>query len=497
MSYKKRQIGINDGQDNKRAKNPDSGDTEAAIARAKARLLERSNSGKKDDKMNSNNAKVISTAAGGIGTVGLEKGVAGQEEEGRGGLNVEIHPLLRNTAPTRILPKNHNPLKQNVRKWFDPASLNPYLNQDNMSAPVKMQHKPRTLQFNEKGKYIAKGNELRERLRQEQEEQEKYDETMEKGLTANENIGEHLYKMQYPPVVEWWDKPYLNERNYNHVTDESHLIYDNENAPISIYIQHPVLIAAPWEKHLPEPKSMYLTKKEMKRIRRNDRKEKHKDQQDRIKLGLDPPPPPKVKLSNLMNVLTDKAIKDPTAVEMKVREEVEERYQKHMQQNEERKLTKEEKEAKLHQQHEHDLERGYFTSVYKVDNLSNPQHFFKVDINAKQLELRGICLLNPRLNLIIVEGGEKSIKFYKKLLTKRIQWTETATPKTTTEDGGSPAPIEDLSHNKCRLIWEGQIKDINFKKWSIMKSSNDDEALDVLNRFGIENYWREALVMDN
>ena len=61
----------------------------------------------------------------------------------------------------------------------------------------------------------------------------------------------------------------------------------------------------------------------------------------------------------------------------------------------------------------------------------------------------------------------------------------------------SPEQIEDLSNNKCLLLWEGQIKEIKFKKWSIMKTSNDDEAFEVLNRFGVINYWREALVIDN
>ena len=52
---------------------------------------------------------------------------------------------------------------------------------------------------------------------------------------------------------------------------------------------------------------------------KNERQLKQQEKQDRIKLGLDPPPPPKVKLSNLMNVLTNESIKDPTAVENRVK----------------------------------------------------------------------------------------------------------------------------------------------------------------------------------
>lgn len=407
--------------------------------------------------------------------------------EGKGGINVEIHPLLKNLSDNHInttIRKNYNPLKQKVRDGFDLSSINPYVNQSDMSASIKLQHKPKPLVINPKGKYIAKGNELREKLKQEELERLKYEEIKSKGLVPDENIGEHLYKVQYPPSVEWWDKPYLKESKYG---ENNELVLDNEEAPVSFYIQHPVLVAPPWERHLGEQKSMYLTKKEMKRIRRNERQQKHKDKQDRIKLGLDPPPPPKVKLSNLMNVLTNEAIKDPTGVEMKVKEEVEQRYQKHMEANDSRKLTKDEKHEKIKSQHEKEISKGYFTTVYKINTLEDPQHFFKVDINAKQLNFVGILLINPKFNLIIVEGSSKSNQFYKKLLVNRINWQQQAKPKKNDEN-----KVIDLRNNKCEILWEGQIRDFHFKKWSVMYTQNDDEAYMILQRFDCENYWREA-----
>lgn len=508
MSQRKRSFDRYSNDEDNRVKQRVSGDTLDAIARAKARLLERNKKESSEHLTKNDTSRTADSLTSRIEEAKKRLRNKGntqenteqkEQQEGKGGINVEIHPLLRNKAPVPALPKNHNPLKHNVRKWFDPTAINPYLNQSDMSMPSKLQHKPRPLQFNEHGKYIAKGNDLREKLREEQEAKTKYEETKEKGLVPDENLGEHLYKAHYPPVVEWWDKPYLKDFNYSNIQDESRLIYDSDISPISIYIQHPVLIAPPWERHLPEAKPMYLTKKELKRIRKNDRHEKHKDKQDRIKLGLDPSPPPKVKLSNLMNVLTNEAIKDPTAVEMRVREEVEERHLKHLQENEARKLTKDERHSKIHKQHEQDLQKGYYTTVFKIDSLANPKNFYKVDINSKQLELYGICLLNPKFNLVIVEGGAKAIKFYKKLLTKRIDWTENVSPKLASELNISQLAskqLEDLSNNKCRLLWEGQIKEVNFKKWSVMRTSNDEEACDVLNRFGLINYWREALVLD-
>ena len=48
-----------------------------------------------------------------------------------------------------------------------------------------------------------------------------------------------------------------------------------------------------------------------------------------------------------MNVLTNESIKDPTAVENRVKREIQQRVDKHLAQNEARKLTKEQKHEKL------------------------------------------------------------------------------------------------------------------------------------------------------
>lgn len=395
-----------------------------------------------------------------------------------GGLNLELHPLLREMVSLPTVPKNHNPLKQNKRSIFDATALNPYLEQSSVTAGSS--HLPRSFQLNPKGKFIAQGEEIRTKAEEQRQRDAEIAEKAQKGLLPDENIREVLYRPQFPPLMEWWDRPFLGTRTYDEFFEKKkEFVLDSEDAPVSVYVQHPVPVKAPWEKHTPEEKAMYLTKKEMKRVRRNERQARHKEKQDRIRLGLDPPPPPKVKLSNLMNVLTNEAIKDPTGVEMKVRKEVEDRLQKHLKENDDRKLTPEQRHEKTKIQHEKDLEKGYFTTVYRIDNLEDPQQFFKVDINAKQLDLFGIILKNPRFCLVIVEGGAKGIKFYNKLMTKRIKWTES--------NNGV-----DLAKNQCTIIWEGQLKELLFRKWSTMYTSDDDEAYKVLNKFGHENYWREA-----
>ncbi|KAK6880147.1 U4/U5/U6 small nuclear ribonucleoprotein prp3 [Candida tropicalis] len=434
------------------------------------------------------------------------------EREVKSGLDIELHPLLRNIGTTAQLPKNHNPVKQTSRKkWFDPTALNPYVDQSD----ITKKH-TRLLKFNKQGKFIAQGEKLREKLKVEAEEKQKHEELKQKGLLPDYNLGEELYKPEQSPSIEWWDKPYLKDNNYSRIGDESRVVLDNDDQPpeqspsiewwdkpylkdnnysrigdesrvvldnddqpVTFYIQHPALDTSNAENDN-EMKPMYLTKKERKRIRRNDRQIRHQEKQDRIKLGLDPPPPPKVKLSNLMNVLTNEAIKDPTAVEKRVKQEMQERINKHMAENESRKLTKEERHEKLLTKQEKDLNKGVFTTVYKINKLTNPKHLFKLDISAKEENLYGICLKNPRFNIVIVEGGEKSINQYKKLMMNRIKWTQSP----------SQGSTEDLSQNKCELIWEGAIQELNFQKWSIMHSRNDEEALNVLKKFHLEKYWR-------
>lgn len=396
--------------------------------------------------------------------------------QGHGGLAVELHPLLRSNVALSAGPTK-NPLKP-ARRQFDPASVNPYLTQTAIARP----RPAKPLHFAPRGTYIRQADELRDALTRRQQERQETQRQRQSGEAPDETLGEQNYIVREPPLVEWWDQPYLKERQYN-----DNLVLDSDEAPVSAYIQHPRLLTPAWQKHQPAPKPMHLTKRELKRIRRNERLERHKDKQDRIKLGLDPPPPPKVKLSNLMNVLTNEAIQDPTALELRVKREVQERLDAHMRVNEARKLTSDERAAKAHAHNLHDLERGYHTAVFRIDSLANPKSFFKVDINAKQLELVGMCLLNPRFNLVVVEGGSKNIGFYKKLLTRRIDWTEFVPPR----DAPEREPV-DLSKNECRLVWEGQLKELNFKKWSVMKTQDDDEALQLLNRFNVENYWREA-----
>jgi U4/U6 small nuclear ribonucleoprotein PRP3 len=185
---------------------------------------------------------------------------------------------------------------------------NPYF--DPQSAGTKRDRVARPLQFNTHGKYLEQASKLRR--------QEKLEEI--KRLLASKNRKEQLdensergFLVQPPPNVEWWDEGILEEPTYDCIDTPSKVKIDADDSIITSYIQHPVLLKAPQDQLLIPVKPMYLTKKEQAKLRRMRRAEEHKEIQAKIRLGLEPPPPPKVKRGNMMRVMGDQAIADPVS----------------------------------------------------------------------------------------------------------------------------------------------------------------------------------------
>ena len=137
------------------------------------------------------------------------------------------------------------------------------------------------------------------------------------------------------------------------------------DSPINFYIQHPIPIPAPNEKNRVELKPLMLTKREQKKMRKLRRKQELQDKRDRIRMGLLPPDPPKVRLVNMMKVLTSDAVQDPTRVEARVRREVAVRKHTHEKMNAERKLTDEQRHEKIENKKAGEEKKGIFGAVYK------------------------------------------------------------------------------------------------------------------------------------
>lgn len=66
-----------------------------------------------------------------------------------------------------------------------------------------------------------------------------------------------------------------------------------------------------------------------------------------------------------------------------------ERQRNHELRNQERKLTSTGKRRKIEQKKIGDITGQKYIAVFKVEDLSDPQHRFKVDVNASQLHIRG------------------------------------------------------------------------------------------------------------
>ena len=88
-------------------------------------------------------------------------------------------------------------------------------------------------------------------------------------------------------------------------------------------------------------------------------------------------------MSNYLRVMTKEAIADPSKCEREVKKIVAQRIQDHLNRNEERKLTREEKEAKMKRRHDRDLAKECRVAVFKVSRVAlQSQLKFKVDMNA-------------------------------------------------------------------------------------------------------------------
>ena len=451
----------------------------------------------------------------------------------RGGLDVGLHPALLGDAghdarsgkgkqslqpkfaTTMANRRTESPLSAKPSNLKDRLDLsgpsieevrsNPYF--DPSLGPKTATTRGRTfkqLLFNQKGKYVQQAAALRRQAALEEMKKRIAESSRRAGVTEDLDT-EKAFLVPAPPDIEWWDEGLVAGTDYSGIDAPNGLKVDSDDSVITLFIQHPVPLEPPQEK-MPALKPMFLTPREQKKLRRQRRMADLKEQQAKVRLGLEPAPPPKVKRSNLMRVLGEEAVKDPTAVEARVNREIDDRFRKHLQANEERKLTKEQRHEKLEQQQAADASKGIFVSVYKIDTLANGRHRFKISKNAEQNALTGICILNPKFCLVVVEGGQHSINFYRKLMMNRIDWTENSGPNSVREGNNEvmaawlqaedeKGNLKDLGVNSCQLVWEGEEKARTFKNWRSRVCETDKDARDTLARSKMDSFWTLAKSM--
>ncbi|RMZ76417.1 hypothetical protein DV737_g4793, partial [Chaetothyriales sp. CBS 132003] len=437
----------------------------------------------------------------------------------RGGLDIGLHPALladvqriqeatKDRTTGRFGRRGDSPAAKKEQLDLSGPSIeeikaNPYFDPNiGRGAVGKVRHS-RQLIFNQQGKYIQQAANLRRLAQLEEMKRKIAEHTRAAGMDEELDL-ERAFLVPQPPAIEWWDEGLVNGDSYDALSDPGSWKIETPDSVITVYIQHPVLIEPPQEKMVPAAKPMYLTKDEQAKLRRQRRMADLKEQQAKIRLGLEPAPPPKVKKSNLMRVLGEEAVKDPTAVEARVNREISERKQNHEHMNQERKLSKEQRAEKLERQQADDEAKGIHIRVYKIGSLANGKHRYQIEINAQQMKLTGVCILHPRMNLVIVEGGEHSIHFYDKLMLNRIKWQEMEAPRSVQEGNRTAlakwleaedenGQLRDLSLNKCELIFKGEERQRAFKRWYGGKPcESDSQAKDVLSRAKMESFWNLA-----
>jgi U4/U6 small nuclear ribonucleoprotein PRP3 len=242
------------------------------------------------------------------------------------------------------------------------------------------------------------------------------------------------------------------------------------------YIHHPVPILPSAEPAQPVALPLMLTKQERKKLRRQRRAEREREKTDMVRLGLLPAPEPKVRLSNLMRVLKDSAVADPSAVEAKVRAEMAARRRNHEMRGVAKKLTPEERREKWRRKMTEPEGSGPQMALFRVADLSDRQNRYKVDVNARQFFITGVVLnCKPAgVALVLAEGGPRAIRRYVRLMMERINWNKKEDEdEDDSEDeeggddgaGGAGTGYGDGSGvvgakgagpgGKCELVWRG------------------------------------------
>lgn len=428
------------------------------------------------------------------------------------GLQTEIHPAL--------LFSNLNLVRQRHI-----GNENPYLSHYTEQSPSVTKRYQRGLKFHEPGSIASRiaheREEERLKLAKEEEERKRSEEQRKKddeehrrkveaGELPDTLLGEEKYLHVDVPHIEWWDAPYVDSsgkillkytKEYTDLDEDSDdddddddVEEENENGgnnedgnerPSIRFVQHPVPISLP-EGLVRQPK-IYLTKREQRKIRRNRRKIERQEKDERINLGLEPKPKPKVKLSNMMSVYqNNENITDPTSWEQNVRKQVEDRRKRHLQDNQQRhEEAKKMKKEKLQGNVALD-DTQICCRVFKLLHLENPKIRYKLDMNSKQLGLTGVCLhVSKGPGIIIVQGKEKSCKFYERLVLRRIKWNENFINKESGEE-------TDMKEAKADLVWAGYSKSSEFKGWFMKECQDEGDLRRVLREMDVEKYYNCA-----
>ncbi|XP_055624221.1 U4/U6 small nuclear ribonucleoprotein Prp3 [Toxorhynchites rutilus septentrionalis] len=396
------------------------------------------------------------------------------------GQAVEV-PKLTPTLKANIRAKKRETTKiHQAEKQLQEESAEAHFFDDRITVKPAVRNK-RALRFHEPGKFQQLAERLRMKTQLEKLQNEISQIARKTGISSATKLALIAPKADTHsnevPQMEWWDSVILTD-DLN-TLDKTGRIAIRESA-ITNLIEHPTQMRPPNESSRPVYLPVFLTKKERKKLRRQNRREAWKEEQEKIRLGLEPPPEPKLRISNLMRVLGTEAVQDPTKIEAHVREQMAKRQKAHEEANAARKLTDDQRRDKKVRKMKEDTSLGVHVSVYRIRDLHDQQSKkFKVETNAKQLFMTGVCVLFRDCCAVVVEGGPKQQKKYKRLLLHRIKWEEDLVKNA----DGNEVP------NSCVLVWEGTAQRRYFGEFKYKSFTMEKGAREFFQKHHVEHYW--------
>ncbi|XP_048003200.1 U4/U6 small nuclear ribonucleoprotein Prp3 [Leguminivora glycinivorella] len=358
----------------------------------------------------------------------------------------------------------------------------------------------RALRFHEPGKFRQQAERLRMKAQLEKLQNEISQIARKTGISSATKLAllaSDKTDSDSVPDIEWWDSVILMtpeereaqcstsaEQSIHRVaecnTGEDDIVRNLNIHAVTNLVEHPQRLKPPTEPLKPTYMPVFLTKKERKKLRRQSRREAWKEEQERVRLGLEAPPEPKLRISNLMRALGTEAVQDPTAIEAKVREQIAKRQKTHLDANKARALTKDQKREKIDRKIREDTSMGVNVAVYRVRDLFEcASAKFKVEVNAQQLHMTGCVVLHRGCCVVVVEGGPKQHAKYKRLMLNRIKWEDDLVK----DAEGAEVP------NTCTLVWEGATKQRAFGDIKFKVLPTEKQARELFQKHGVEHYW--------
>lgn len=396
------------------------------------------------------------------------------------GQAVEV-PKLTPTLKANIRAKKRETTKiHQAEKQQQEESAEAHFYDDRITIKPAIRNK-RALRFHEPGKFQQMAERMRMKSQLEKLQNEISQIARKTGISSATKLALIAPKgdthSNEVPQMEWWDSVILTD-DLN-TKDKNGRISIRESA-ITNLIEHPTQMRPPNESSRPVYLPVFLTKKERKKLRRQNRREAWKEEQEKIRLGLEPPPEPKLRISNLMRVLGTEAVQDPTKIEAHVREQMAKRQKAHEEANAARKLTDDQRREKKVRKMKEDTSLGVHVTVYRIRDVHDQQSKkFKVETNAKQLFMTGVCILFRDCCVVVVEGGPKQQKKYKRLMLHRIKWEEDLVKNA----DGNEVP------NSCVMVWEGTTQRRNFGEFKFKSFPMEKGAREFFQKHHVEHYW--------